>query len=100
MLFELINVFATFQAIINDTLRNILNIFVIAYFDDIMIYFQEILTEHKKYIKKILKKFYEKNLKINIRKCEFHKIEIKYLKNIVKRDDIKINLDKIKFIQK
>ena len=98
MFFELINTPAIFQAIINDTLRDILNIFVIVYFDDIIIYFQEILAEYKKHIKKIFRKFYEKNLKINIRKCEFYKIEIKYLENVVERNNIKINFDKIKSI--
>ena len=58
------------------------------------------MAEHKKHVKKFFKKLYEKNLKINIRKCEFHKIKIKYLKNVVGRNDIKINFDKIKFIQK
>ena len=100
MFFELTNAPAIFQAIINNTLQNILNIFVIAYFDDIIIYFQEILAEYKKHVKKILKKFYEKNLKINIRKCEFYKIKIKYLENVVKRNNIKINFDKIKSIRK
>ena len=56
------------------------------------------MAEHKKYVKKVFKRFYEKNLKINIKKCEFYKIEIKYLKNVVKRDNIKINFNKIKFI--
>ena len=98
MLFELINISAIFQVIINDTLRNILDIFVIVYFDNIIIYFQEILIEYKKYVKKIFRKFHEKNLKINIRKCEFYKIEIKYLKNVVKRNNIKINFNKIKSV--
>ena len=83
---------------IDDTLRNILNIFVVAYLDDIIIYFRGILIEYKKYVKKVLKRFYKRNLKINIKKCEFHKIEVKYLKNVVKRNNIKINFDKIKFI--
>ena len=98
MPFELINASAIFQVIINDTLQNILNIFVIVYFDDIIIYFQEILAEYKKHIKKIFRKFYEKNLKVNVRKYEFYKIEIKYLENVVKRNNIKMNFDKIKFI--
>ena len=58
------------------------------------------MAEYKKYIKKILKRLYEKNLKINIKKCEFYKIEVKYLKNVVKRNNIKIDFDKIKSIQK
>ena len=35
-------------------------------------------------LKKFLEDFIKKNLKINIKKYEFYKIEIKYLKNIVK----------------
>ena len=58
------------------------------------------MVEHKKYVKKIFKRLYEKNLKINIEKCEFYKIEVKYLENVVERDNIKINFDKIKFIRK
>ena len=58
------------------------------------------MTEYKKHVKKIFKKFHEKNLKVNIKKYEFYKIEIKYLKNVVEQNDIKINLDKIKFIRK
>ena len=58
------------------------------------------MAEYKKHIKKILRRLHEKNLKINIKKCEFYKIEVKYLENIVKRNNIKINFDKIKFVQK
>ena len=98
MFFELINVLAIFQAIIDDTLQELLNIFVIVYLDDIIIYFLKILIEHKKYVKKFFKKLYERNLKVNIKKYEFYKTEVKYLKNIVGRDNIKINFDKIEFI--
>jgi hypothetical protein len=47
MLFSLINISASFQALINDIFREYLNIFVVAYLDDILIY----LTNKKDYIK-------------------------------------------------
>ena len=50
MPFRLINTLATFQAIINDTLKMMLNWFIMAYLDDIVIY-SKTLEEHVKYIK-------------------------------------------------
>jgi hypothetical protein len=47
MLFNLINVSASFQALINDIFREYLNIFVVAYLDDILIY----LINEKNHIK-------------------------------------------------
>jgi hypothetical protein len=47
MPFSLINVLASFQALINDILREYLDIFVVVYLDDILIY----LTNEKDHIK-------------------------------------------------
>ena len=46
MPFGLINVPASFQKLINDTLREYLNIFVLAYLDDILIF----STDYKQYV--------------------------------------------------
>jgi hypothetical protein len=53
MLFRLTNIPALFQAIINYVLREYLDIFVIMYLDDILIYLR-ILEDHKEYIYKVL----------------------------------------------
>jgi hypothetical protein len=47
MFFSLINVSASFQALINDIFRKYLDIFVVAYLDDILIY----LMNEKDHIK-------------------------------------------------
>ena len=49
MLFGLTNVPATFQTLINNVLREYLDIFVIAYLDDILIYLEN-PGDHVKYI--------------------------------------------------
>jgi len=54
MLFSLINMPATFQSLVNNILQDYLDIFYIAYLDNILIYL-ETLKEHKEYVKKILK---------------------------------------------
>jgi hypothetical protein len=49
MLFRLTNAPATYQALVNNILREHLNIFIIAYLDNILIYLQS-KEEHRKYI--------------------------------------------------
>ncbi len=71
MSFELINVLATCQKIINNILRQYLNQFVIAYLNNIIIY-SKILKEYVSYIFKISKCLNIKNLHFKSKKCEFH----------------------------
>jgi Reverse transcriptase (RNA-dependent DNA polymerase) len=49
MLFRLTNTPATFQSLINDTLKEYLNIFYVAYLDDILIYL-ETLEQHVEHV--------------------------------------------------
>ena len=72
MLFELTNASAMFQELINHVLYDHLNEFVITYLDDILIY-SENKKDHEKHVKKVLKRFQEKNLYFKSEKCEFHK---------------------------
>jgi Reverse transcriptase (RNA-dependent DNA polymerase) len=54
MLFGLINAPATFQSLVNDTLKGYLDIFYIIYLDDILIY-SETLKQYVEYIRKVLR---------------------------------------------
>ena len=55
ILFELTNMSATFQELINHVLYDHLNEFVIAYLNDILI-FSETEKKHKQHVKKILRR--------------------------------------------
>jgi hypothetical protein len=94
MLFSLINAPASFQALINDIFREYLDIFVVAYLDDILIY----LINEKNHIKQVnlifnaLKKV---GMRINRPKCTFYIKKIEFLSYIVGSDKIKINLKKV-----
>jgi len=59
------------QEIINDTLRQYLNRFVIAYSNDIIIY-SNILKEHVNHIFKVLECLNKRNLYLKLKKCEFY----------------------------
>ena len=47
----------------------------------------------------MLKKLEERNLKVKLEKCEFHKKEVKFLGFIVGTNGVQINPDKIKLIR-
>ena len=98
MSFELCEASFSFQKYINDVLREYLNIFCIAYIDDILIY-SNFLKEHKNHVKKILMILEKVELQLDISKCEFHVTKIIYLKMIIFKDDIRMNFKKIEIIQ-
>ncbi|GME31604.1 hypothetical protein GTA08_BOTSDO14299, partial [Neofusicoccum parvum] len=82
MPFGLTNAPATFQNLVNDTLREYLDIFCMAYLDDILI-FSETLEEHKKHVRKVLEALQAKNLSIAPEKCEWHVQRTEFLGFII-----------------
>ncbi len=97
MFFELINESSTFQNFMNDILMNYLNEFVMTYLNDIIVYSNS-KKKHIKHVQKILQRLREANIQIDVNKCEFYTIETKFLKMIVKRNEIKTNSEKIRVI--
>ena len=90
MPFGLINAPAIQQVFINNVLREYLDVFVIIYLDDILI-FSKTKEEYKEYIKKILKRLKDENLRIKIKKTQFYAKKVNFLGFIIDREGIKIN---------
>ena len=97
MFFNLYNAPITFQVFINDVLKEYLNVFYIAYFNDIFIY-NNIKEKHFHHINKMLNKLQKIELYFDINKCDFYIIRIKYLDLIIIINEVEINLKKIKII--
>jgi hypothetical protein len=70
-----------------------LDIFIIIYLDDILI-FSKTEEKYKRYIKKILRRLIDENLKIKIKKTEFYVKEVDFLGFVI--DQKKIKIDNIK----
>ena len=70
-----------------------MDIFVIIYLDDILI-FSKSEEEHREHIKKILKKLIDENLRIKIEKTEFYAKEVDFLGFIIGREGVKIDKKK------
>ena len=74
-----------------------MDVFIIIYLDDILI-FSKTEEEYKKYIKKILRRLINENLKIKIEKTEFYAKKIDFLGFIIDRKGVKIDKKKIQIV--
>jgi hypothetical protein len=99
MSFELANAFATFQNYINFALKRILDVFVIYYLDDILIYFQN-EEKHTNHVRFVLNRLRKYKLFAKLSKCDFDLKEVDYLKFIVEINDIRMNLARIAIVKK
>jgi hypothetical protein len=94
----LTNTPAAFQRWINEVLSDYLNIFCIAYLDNILIYSDNIEI-YQKHIKMILKRVEEVSLILKASKCEFHTDRTKYLGYIIALMGIWMDLEKVKVVE-
>ena len=97
MPFGLTNAPATFQAYINNVLRKYLDVFVVVYLDDILVY-SKTYDDHVRDVRKVLQALADAKMKIKPEKTEFHKTEVKFLGYIVSREGLKIDQKKIEAV--
>ena len=64
-------------------LKEHLDEFIIAYLDNIIIYFNN-KEEHFQYIKQVLQRLIDKKMLVAIKKCKFYIIKTKFYKFIIK----------------
>ncbi|MGL5708711.1 MAG: reverse transcriptase family protein, partial [Aeromonas sp.] len=98
MPFGLANGPATFQRLIDHILREEKWKFVVAYLDDIIV-FSKTMEEHELHLKVILTRLKKAGLKLNKKKCEFFKTELKILGHVVNEGGVKMDPERIKAIQ-
>src|SRR5262249_39722109 len=86
---------ATFQTMMNEIFRDLINRGkVLVYMDDIIIFTKDQM-EHRQIVKEVLQILRDNKLFLKAEKCEFEKLEIEYLgliisENIVKMDPVKV----------
>ena len=98
MSFELINASTTCQEMINDALREHLDVFVIAYLDDILIY-SKTQEKHEQHVKTMLRCLKQRRLLLKSKKCEFHQFNVEFLEFVIKIKEVRMNSIKLKTIK-
>jgi Reverse transcriptase (RNA-dependent DNA polymerase) len=97
MPFGLTNTSITYQALINNILREYLDNFIVIYLNNILIYSKN-EKEHTGHVIKVLETLERTELKINEKKSTFYQTEIEFLGYILTTTGVKINLEKVKIV--
>ena len=100
MPFGLTNAMQICQGYVNKILAKKLDIFVIVYFDNILIYIQNPKKNHIKVVQWVLEVFRKYGLYANLKKCRFHKDEVRFLSFVVSTNGIKMEKKRIDAIKK
>ena len=97
--FGLANAPSTFQRYINWALRKYIDEFCSAYLDDVLIYTNGSLSEHRKHVNKVLDALGGAGLSLDIKKCEFEVKSTKYLGFIIEAGKgLRMDPEKVKAI--
>ena len=98
MPFGLTNVPAAFQHFMNDIFSDLLNVCMLVYLDDILIY-SDSEEEHIRHVCKVLHCLQQHNLYARADKCFFHVQTVKYLGYILSPSRLHMAANKIQVIQ-
>ncbi|XP_051727379.1 differentially expressed in FDCP 8 homolog isoform X1 [Ctenopharyngodon idella] len=94
MPYGLANAPAVFQSFINKIFKDILNKYVVAYIDDILIYSKS-EEEHKGHVRTVLTRLLENQLYVKAEKCEFHVQRTSFLGYNVSHQGVEMDNSKI-----
>jgi len=78
MTFGLCNARSTFQSMINDVFRDMLDVGVITYMDEILIY-TETVEEHVALVMRVIERLRKASLYVSIQKSSLHQREVQFL---------------------
>ncbi|QRW22541.1 Retrotransposable element Tf2 protein [Rhizoctonia solani] len=94
MPFGLTNAPAAFQGMMNEIFRDLLDVYVIIYLDDILV-FSLNEKDHEVHVREVLKRLQDNDLFCNIKKCHFHVKKIDYLGFIISEFGIEVDQSKV-----
>jgi hypothetical protein len=96
--FGLTNAPATFMHLMNSVFADFLDVFVIVFLDDILI-FSRSVEEHTEHVRKVLQRLREHQLYANTKKCDFFQESITFLGHVVSGEGISMEPAKVKAIR-
>ena len=99
MPFGFSNIPATFQDYVNKILAKKLDVFVIVYLDNILIYTEDPGQAHVRAIWWVLENLRKHGLFANLKKCQFHQDEFRFLGYVVSAKGVQIEDERIEAVK-
>ncbi|SGY80360.1 BQ5605_C008g05368 [Microbotryum silenes-dioicae] len=97
MPFGLTNAPAAFQHLMNSIFRDLLDVSVLVYLDDILIFSGD-ESQHTRHVQEVLQRLINNKLYCNPKKCEFNRASTEYLGFIISPSGVSMSQDKVKAI--
>jgi hypothetical protein len=97
MPFSLTNAPATFQALMNDVLHDFIRVFVLVFFDDILI-FSDSWSSHLQHVRAVLQRLQEHSLAVKRSKCSFGATTVQYLGHVISVQGVAMYADKVEAV--
>ena len=94
MPFGLTNAPAAFMDLMNRVFKSYLDQFVVAFIDDILVYFKS-RKEHKRHLSIVLQTLKNKQLYAKLKKCDFWLDKVSFLGHMVTKEGISVDLGKV-----
>ncbi|MBW0530176.1 hypothetical protein O181_069891 [Austropuccinia psidii MF-1] len=94
MPFGLTNAPAAFQNLVNDIFQDLLDVYVVVYLDEIMV-FSKAEEEHVTHVSTVLSRLITNNLFAKALKCLFHVSSVEYLGYVVSSEGLKMDQEKV-----
>lgn len=94
MPFGLTNAPAAFQHFMNEVLREFLDVTVVVYLDDILVFSAD-REQHTRHVQAVLEKLIRNKLYVKAEKCEFDKTKVEFLGFMISPDGISMADDKV-----
>ena len=82
----------------NDIFSDILNVYIVIYLDNILIYSNN-MSNHHQHVKEVLKHLHKASLYAKAEKCEVHSESVEYLRYILSPFGLTMSDNKVKMIQ-
>ena len=99
ILFGLSNALANFQGYVNKILAKKLDIFIVVYLDDILIYTKDLGQPYVEVVRWVLNQLWKYSLFANLKKCQFHQDEVCFLGYVVLSKGIGMEAERIEIVK-
>ena len=94
MPFSLTNAPAAFQRFVNSVFADMLDVCVVVYLDNILIY-SDNMEDHVKHVREVLRHLHQHKLFAKPEKCEFHSDSVEYLGYFLSPNSLTMSQDKV-----